>query len=392
MATENDKTKELNAAINAMAEKFSVANYSLMGMNATIENISTTLEKQEKWYDRKLKKYGATLDAASAISDSISTLFKATKEPFGKDGKGPYKGYSKPVDEFLNNKKTGIVKIAADLEKALKKKTEEVKNEEKKAGTASKVAEVAKGKVVDGSYCCNKGASLLGSTVASGQVAGLEGVLAQPGQGNTEAGKLNDVIKQGGKKQTDLGKDNNEKQIAADKAMWDSRVNLAGKGAGAMANIMQNLYTQTGAKSKAMFNAMKAFAIAETVIQTYRAAQGAYAAMAKINPVLGIAAAAAAVVAGMARVSAIARTQPGQATATVNAKGKANPAYKGGSTNAGPPPVRLEDARPTQNVTVVIHNPLSQQNWAEIAEAEIIPAINDAVENRNINLSVKTVS
>ena len=61
-------------------------------------------------------------------------------------------------------------------------------------------------------------------------------------------------------------------------------------------------------KNKTMFEIGKKAAIAETIIQTYRAAQGAYAALAPIpiiGPALGIAAAAAAIVAGMARVQAI---------------------------------------------------------------------------------------
>lgn len=42
----------------------------------------------------------------------------------------------------------------------------------------------------------------------------------------------------------------------------------------------------------------------------------------------------------------------------------------------------------TQQVTINIYNPLSEQNWAQIAEDNIIPAINDAA-NRNINIVVQ---
>lgn len=44
----------------------------------------------------------------------------------------------------------------------------------------------------------------------------------------------------------------------------------------------------------------------------------------------------------------------------------------------------------TQQVTINIYNPLSDQNWAKIAEDNIIPAINDAA-NRNINIMVKNL-
>lgn len=43
----------------------------------------------------------------------------------------------------------------------------------------------------------------------------------------------------------------------------------------------------------------------------------------------------------------------------------------------------------TQNITINIYNPLSTQNWAEIIEDNIIPALNDAAD-RNINIVVAT--
>jgi len=69
-----------------------------------------------------------------------------------------------------------------------------------------------------------------------------------------------------------------------------------------------------GQTNKAAFAAFKAVSIAETVINTYKAAVGAYSAMASIpfvGPALGAAAAAAAMAYGMAQVSAIASMQPG---------------------------------------------------------------------------------
>jgi ATPase involved in DNA repair len=92
---------------------------------------------------------------------------------------------------------------------------------------------------------------------------------------------------------------------------------------GHMAALMQS-------GNRQMFEAGKAAAITETVIQTYKAAQGAYAAFAHIpivGPAMGAAAAVAATVAGMARVQAIKSQQfgsrsgggtiPGGATPTV---------------------------------------------------------------------------
>ena len=69
-------------------------------------------------------------------------------------------------------------------------------------------------------------------------------------------------------------------------------------------------------KSRKMFEIGKAAAIVGAVIDTYKAATGAYAALASIpyvGPALGVAAAAAAIVAGMARVQAIKSTSFGSA-------------------------------------------------------------------------------
>jgi hypothetical protein len=141
-----------------------------------------------------------------------------------------------------------------------------------------------------------------------------------------------------------------------------------------------------------MFEAMKGFAIAETVIQTARGAMGAYAALSSIKmvgPALGATAAGAVIAAGAARVAMIKSSQPGDVGVGMSTGGSINPSTATGA-NAYPVNEAEAEPRPMQNVTVVIHNPLSQQNWAELVEREVIPAINDAAENRNVRLSVET--
>lgn len=186
-----------------------------------------------------------------------------------------------------------------------------------------------------------------------------------------------------------------EYEVALDSKKWALRVGQAETAAGAMSNAMQNLYVATGSKHRAMFEAMKAFAIAETVIQTYRAAMGAYAALAPIpviGPALGAAAAAAAVMAGMARVETIRKTNPGDATGTVGHGGRANPSYSGGSFSAYPVPQKSEDGDggASRSITINIYNPLAEQNWKRLVEDNIIPALKDAGD-RNIALTVRNM-
>ncbi|KGG82641.1 phage tail length tape measure family protein [Comamonas thiooxydans] len=93
-----------------------------------------------------------------------------------------------------------------------------------------------------------------------------------------------------------------------EKAKSDLMLNNMAQGFGEMSQNLSEFSKQFGIKNKAMLATMKAAAIAQTVIQTYQSAQSAYAAMAGIpfvGPALGIAAAAAAVAGGLARVNAI---------------------------------------------------------------------------------------
>lgn len=175
-----------------------------------------------------------------------------------------------------------------------------------------------------------------------------------------------------------------------DRASWARRVAHAEGAAAVMSNTLQNLFIATGSKHRAMFEAMKSFAVAETVIQTYRAAQGAYASLAPIpvvGPALGAAAAAAALAAGLARVEQIRNTRPEGATGSIDAGGRANPQYSGGSPSAYPVPTRVEDAKPSQFITVQIYNPLSEQNWQKIVEDNIVPALREA-SDRNIAVNI----
>ena len=96
--------------------------------------------------------------------------------------------------------------------------------------------------------------------------------------------------------------------------VWD---NMSDTQQQTMINMVDNAkfaFAEFGKTNKAAFEVFKAISIAETIINTYKAAQGAYSAMASIpivGPALGIAAAAAAIAAGMARVSAISSMSPG---------------------------------------------------------------------------------
>ncbi|HZX36537.1 MAG TPA: hypothetical protein VFF54_08645, partial [Thermodesulfobacteriota bacterium] len=61
----------------------------------------------------------------------------------------------------------------------------------------------------------------------------------------------------------------------------------------------------------------------------------------------------------------------------------------GRSLSAYPAPEK-EEPKQIQNITLQIYNPLSQQNWAEIIENNLLPALKSA-SDMNIMMNVKTV-
>ncbi len=138
---------------------------------------------------------------------------------------------------------------------------------------------------------------------------------------------------------------------------------------GAAANFMQNLMTVTNSKNKQMFQAMKAFAIAQTMIDAYvdaGEAKKALSGIPVIGPALGIAAAVAAIAAGVARARSIASTEPGTGAggSVGSTSGAFNAPYGGGSNTASPVPERFEEPQRAPriinlNVTGDIHDPAS---------------------------------
>ena len=127
------------------------------------------------------------------------------------------------------------------------------------------------------------------------------------------------------------------------------------------ASIMDSLMTLVGSKNKAMFNVMKAFAIAETTISTIESAQSAYASAAKIPYVgfiLAPIAAAAAVASGLARVAQIKSMKPGGSgsISSVGGGGVVGGAGAGVSApGAGVPTFATEETRRPLNVIFNIH-------------------------------------
>jgi hypothetical protein len=123
------------------------------------------------------------------------------------------------------------------------------------------------------------------------------------------------------KQKTDLADEQTRKRYGIAKVYRELDAESASFVLGSVANLMNS-------KSREMFEVGKAAAIGQAVFNTYKAAQGAYAALADIpyaGPYLAAAAAAAAIIDGIARVNAIKSTQFG--SSSVSSAGGATPVF-----------------------------------------------------------------
>jgi hypothetical protein len=178
---------------------------------------------------------------------------------------------------------------------------------------------------------------------------------------------------------TDLWLANIEERQAAETraiAMTQQQREIA---AGAAIGILGALQSSALQSTKKGFEIAKVAAIAETSINTYKAATGAYSALASIpivGPTLGIAAAAAAVAAGLANVRAIQSQQFGGGGSITP------PSFSSGGASTTPvvtqPTPGQETQRAAQQVTVVINgNLIGQDEWVQHS---LIPEIQSALD------------
>ena len=161
-----------------------------------------------------------------------------------------------------------------------------------------------------------------------------------------------------------------EEEIAAQLAIVEMRRNAAN----ATMGILQMLQSSAMQQSRAGFRVSQLAAISETTVNTYKAATGAYSALASIpiiGPALGVAAAAAATAAGMANVNAIKSQQFG--SGTVSGMSYGNP---GTATNPVVTQPLPQQNGPTQVQVIVQGDIVDYQQWTENTLA---PVIRDAV-------------
>jgi hypothetical protein len=169
----------------------------------------------------------------------------------------------------------------------------------------------------------------------------------------------------------------------ANLALLDSRTSDV---FGSMTGAMEAFYSLSGNRATAAFQLYKAFAIAETTINTYQAAVAAYKSAAEIplvGPVAAPFAASAAIAYGIAQVAKITSAGFGGGVSGGGASAPNLPsAYSGGGTSGG----RSSGEDRPQIIEVHIHSAVfDQKTWDDVAP-NVIKAINNGTR-RGIQLT-----
>ena len=190
-----------------------------------------------------------------------------------------------------------------------------------------------------------------------------------------------------GATQTEMIRLNAEAEVAMEKAKNDAKISMARSHLQAATGFMHNLFIATGSKNKKMFEASKAFATGEAIMNTY---SGATKAFAQYGWPYGAVAAALVIAAGMAQVRQIqSQTMGGGASASSVSSGGAvsvSPTVYG-DTGAGSLIGTGQD-KPQQSLTIKVSFNSTIANREEMAaflENDLLPIMQEA-QDRDVVL------
>jgi hypothetical protein len=181
-----------------------------------------------------------------------------------------------------------------------------------------------------------------------------------------------------------------KRQLKAEKQHNAMRLRFSVQTSSNITSALDSLNTLNEGRHRETFELLKVAKMSEAAINTYA---GATQALGAFPPPYSFIAAGAVVAAGLANIAVIQKQQFGGGSSggggggSVGAIGSQGPILDPGSDTPTAPPMD-GDGRDAQQVSIHIHNPLSTENWDEVAENEIIPAISRAGD-RNVTIDVK---
>jgi len=177
----------------------------------------------------------------------------------------------------------------------------------------------------------------------------------------------------------------NQDAMTAEQQMWSS--GWKGK-MSVMGGVMNSMSSLMDTNSKKMFKVGQAAAIGGAVIDTQKAASGAYSAMASIpyvGPALGVAAALAAVAAGSARVNAIRNAKFGGGSVGGGGGGSAPQPVFNASPQTGLPQQPQEASGRNLTVNVTVNGSVMAEELDEIVGRAVIRSVDSELLTLTVN-------
>lgn len=145
---------------------------------------------------------------------------------------------------------------------------------------------------------------------------------------------------------------------------------------GNMSDAMMSFYEAGGERSRAFFDMYKEFAVAETIISTYKAASNALEAPpVGLGPVWGWALAATVIASGLARVAQIASTQPGSTGGGSTGGGSMSTSVASVSNNYAGNSSTTKNSQ--SNLTINLHGITDIGKWLRDNKSDIQKFFND---------------
>lgn len=146
-----------------------------------------------------------------------------------------------------------------------------------------------------------------------------------------------------------------------------------------MGGLMRSLYSITGSHSRKLFSLLKTFNIAQALMDTYTAFNRT---LASVPYPFNLAAAAAVMAQGLARVQQIRSTTPGGGGGGRGAGGLASTGFL-----KAPQVTPAASGQLQTQITIQIQNPItgSEEEWERLVEERIAPAIKRVVD-RNVEV------
>ncbi len=180
-------------------------------------------------------------------------------------------------------------------------------------------------------------------------------------------------------RRTELEIELSKRRIQQAKTERDLKIQYSKDSFGYMTSLMRSLYIATGSHNRKLFSLLKAFNIAQALMDTYTAFNRT---LASLPYPFNLLAAGMVLAQGLARVQQIRAVTPGGG-GTGSRTSTAGAIHTTALPRAGGQP-----AQPSSTITIHITNPLtgSEEEWERLVEERIVPAIRKVAE-RNIEVT-----